>query len=141
MWKCGHLVRALVLMVLAAAHAHAEAIKLEITSREPIAGGYEVAWKAGADQYSVWTTDSAGNMLANPTGVVSGSSAALQSYEPSFHQDLNGDGTIGAASTTNPALLANAMASGFTAPAGQATAAAPPPPPDPEFLATPMTAK
>jgi len=52
---------------------------------EQIAGGYEIAWKMGADQYSVWTTDSGGNMLANPSGVVSGSSSVLQSYEPSFH--------------------------------------------------------
>jgi serralysin len=73
--------------------------------------------------------------------VVSGSSAALQSYEPSFHQDLNGDGTIGAASATNPALLANYMASAFTASAGQAAAVGPAPPsPDRELLATPMTA-
>jgi hypothetical protein len=31
-------------------------------------------------------------MTSNPTGVVSGSSYALQSLEPSFHQDLNNDG-------------------------------------------------
>src|SRR5262249_55805402 len=62
---------------------------------EAIDGGYEVAWKSGADQYSVWRTDSDGNMLSNPTGVVSGESYALQSMEPSFQQDLNGDGMIG----------------------------------------------
>src|SRR5258708_2285168 len=58
---------------------------------------YEVAWKlTGADQYTVWATDSSGNVLSNPTGgVVSGGSAALQSLEPSFHQDLNGDGVTG----------------------------------------------
>src|SRR5262249_15220048 len=38
---------------------------------ERIAGGYEVARKMGTDQYSVWTTDESGNMLANPSGVVS----------------------------------------------------------------------
>jgi serralysin len=60
---------------------------------EKTASGYEIAWKvAGADQYSVWNTDSSGNMTSNPTGVVSGSSYALQSLEPSFHQDLNNDG-------------------------------------------------
>jgi serralysin len=64
---------------------------------ERTAGGYEVAWKMGADQYSVWTADANGNMLTNPTGVVSGSSATLQALEPSFSQDLNGDGTIGVA--------------------------------------------
>src|SRR5216683_6366448 len=64
-------------------------------SAEQIAGGYEVAWKvAGADQYTVWNTDSSGNFLSN-IGVVSGGSYALQSREASFQQDLNGDGRIG----------------------------------------------
>ena len=35
--------------------------------------GYEVAWKvAGADQYTVWNTDSSGNYIANAIGAVSG---------------------------------------------------------------------
>jgi hypothetical protein len=55
-----------------------------------------VAWKvAGADQYSVWNTESDGNYIANAIGVVSGTSSTLESFETSFHQDLNGDGTIG----------------------------------------------
>ena len=63
---------------------------------EQTASGYEVAWKVpGADQYSVWVTDKNGNYLSNPLTSVSGTSAALQSIETSFHQDLNGDGTIG----------------------------------------------
>src|SRR5216683_1640867 len=62
---------------------------------EQTAGGYEVAWKVtGADQYTVWNTDSSGNFLSN-IGVVSGGSYALQSREASFQQDLNGDGRIG----------------------------------------------
>ena len=62
---------------------------------EKTATGYEVAWKvAGADQYTVWTTDNSGNYISN-IGVVSGSSTALESLESSFHQDLNGDGQIG----------------------------------------------
>ena len=57
---------------------------------EQTASGYEVAWKNGsADQYTVWNTDLFGNYLSN-FGLMSG--AALQSFEPSFHQDLNGDG-------------------------------------------------
>ncbi len=57
--------------------------------------GYEVAWKVtGADQYTVWNTDSNGNYVSN-IPVVSGTSAALESLEPSFQQDLNGDGVIG----------------------------------------------
>ena len=63
---------------------------------EQTASGYEVAWKLpGADQYSVWVTDNNGNYLSNTLTSVSGTSAALQSIETSFHQDLNGDGTIG----------------------------------------------
>ena len=55
-----------------------------------------MAWKiAGADQYSIWSTDSNGNFISNTIGTVSGTSTALESLETSFHQDLNGDGTIG----------------------------------------------
>src|SRR5262245_41591136 len=58
--------------------------------------GYEVAWKVtAADQYTVWKTDNSGNRLTNIIGTVSGTDCALQSLEPSFHQDLNGDGLIG----------------------------------------------
>ena len=50
----------------------------------------------GSDQYTVWNTDINGNFISNGTGgIVSGSSAALRSLEPSFQQDLNGDGVIG----------------------------------------------
>jgi hypothetical protein len=125
---------------------------------EQIAGGYEVAWKVpGADQYSVWTTDSSGNLLSNPTGVVSGSSWALQSLEPSFHQDLNGDGTIGPVTTVieasgstgeisngssgqvNLALLTNYLASTFVTPAGEGTGAVvAAQASDQEFLAKPI---
>ena len=63
---------------------------------EQTATGYEVAWKLpGADQYTVWATDGAGNYTSSLLGVVSGSNAALKSLEPSFQQDLNGDGLIG----------------------------------------------
>ena len=70
---------------------------------EQTASGYEVAWKLpGADQYSVWVTDNNGNYLSNTLTSVSGTSAALQSIETSFHQDLNGDGTIGGRSVVPP---------------------------------------
>ena len=63
---------------------------------EQTASGYEVAWKiTGADQYTVWNTDSSGNYISNIVGVVSGTSTALESLETTFHQDLNGDGMIG----------------------------------------------
>ena len=60
---------------------------------EQTASGYEVAWKVtGADQYAVWITDSNGNYLSSTFDIASGTSAALQSFETSFQQDLNGDG-------------------------------------------------
>jgi Ca2+-binding RTX toxin-like protein len=63
---------------------------------EQTTSGYDVAWKTPfADQYMVWGTDSSGNYISNLTGVVSGTSSALESLEPVFQQDLNGDGSIG----------------------------------------------
>ena len=60
------------------------------------ASGYDVAWKmAGANQYTVWVTNSNGNAISNLTGPVSGTSTALESLESTFNQDLNGDGVIG----------------------------------------------
>src|SRR5262249_47078521 len=68
---------------------------------EQTASGYEVAWKAtGTDQYSVWVTDSSGSYISNNGAgapAVAGTSSALEMLEPSFHQDLNGDGVIGLA--------------------------------------------
>jgi 20S proteasome alpha/beta subunit len=70
---------------------------------EQTATGYEVAWKvAGADQYTVWTTDSSGNYLSSAFVSASGTSAALESFETSFHQDLNGDGVIGSPTVVPP---------------------------------------
>jgi Tryptophan-rich Synechocystis species C-terminal domain len=106
---------------------------------EKTASGYEVAWQVpGTDQYAVWNTDSSGNYQSS-TGVVSGSSAALESAELSFHQDLNGDGVAGlhttvieaqgstggtgtgSSGTANLALLTNYLASTFVTPAGEGT--------------------
>jgi serralysin len=65
-------------------------------STEQTSTGYEVAWKvAGADQYTVWNTDSSGNFVSNNVGLLSGNSSTLESLETSFQQDLNGDGVIG----------------------------------------------
>jgi hypothetical protein len=59
------------------------------------ATGYDVAWEeAGANEFSIWSTDSNGNFLAFLTGAVSGSSTTLESYEPIFDQNLNGDGRL-----------------------------------------------
>ncbi|QDP23830.1 heparin lyase I family protein [Bradyrhizobium cosmicum] len=61
---------------------------------EQTSTGYLVAWQApGTDQFILWTTDSNGNYLSD-TGLVLGSSAALQRAENTLHQDLNGDGII-----------------------------------------------
>jgi len=59
--------------------------------------GYEVAWQqTGADAYWVWNTDSNGNdRPPHPFNGVSGSTPGLEALEPSFGQDLNGDGVIG----------------------------------------------
>ena len=79
---------------------------------EQTSTGYEVAFKlTGADSYIVWSTDSSGNYVSSGNGIMSGNSSALESLETSFHQDLNGDGTIGVASSqvnlTNQTSLAN----------------------------------
>ena len=80
---------------------------------EATSGGYEVAWKlAGADAYSVWSTDSNGNYLSNLIPVVSGSSPVLEALEPSFHQDLNGDGVIGVPASQ---VVSNSLAQAATA--------------------------
>ncbi|WP_084299137.1 M10 family metallopeptidase C-terminal domain-containing protein [Bradyrhizobium sp. WSM1743] len=71
---------------------------------EQTANGYQIAWKApGTSQFIIWYTDSSGN-YQNDTGVVSGTSGTLEQAESSFHQDLNGDGTIGPAAATATAI-------------------------------------
>src|SRR5262249_35797317 len=66
---------------------------------EQTATGYQVAWKVpGADQYSIWTTDSSGNFISS-TAVLSGTSSAFENAETSFQQDLNSDGIIGVPGT------------------------------------------
>jgi hypothetical protein len=78
---------------------------------EQTANGYQVVWKlAGADQYLGWNTDSSGNCLSSALDPTSGTSAALQSMEISFHQDLNGDGYNG--------LVLNGSSGGQTLTAG-----------------------
>ena len=60
------------------------------------ANGYEIAWQnTSTGQYTVWSTDSNGNYTGNLIGAVSGNSYALESLEPVFNQDLNGDGVTG----------------------------------------------
>ena len=63
---------------------------------EAITGGYEVAWKHGAaNQFTAWTTDSSGAWTSFLVNTATGTDPSLEGLEPSFQQDLNGDGTIG----------------------------------------------
>ena len=49
---------------------------------EQTATGYEIALKnAGTGQYTIWITDSSGNVTYDPIGVVSGNSAALETLK------------------------------------------------------------
>ena len=67
--------------------------------------GYEVAWEeAGADQYGVWDTDSSGNYVGSSWQRI-GTSFALESIEPSFNDDLNGDGIIGVPLPSNATVI------------------------------------
>jgi tryptophan-rich protein len=73
-------------------------------SAEKTSTGYLVAWKqAGADQYSIWTTDNTGNYISST--VKSGSSSAVISAETALHQDLNGDGVIAGAAAAPAAIV------------------------------------
>jgi hypothetical protein len=76
---------------------------------EQTPGGYDVAFRlAGADQYRIWFTDSSGNYVSN-TAIVSGTSYVLESLEATFHQDLNGDGTIGVVTTVIEAFESTSL--------------------------------
>jgi serralysin len=76
------------------------------------AAGYDIAWKmSGANEYTIWSTDSSGNYLSNLTPPVAGNSTTLENYETIFHQDLNGDGIIGVPSATASAAAQAAQAS------------------------------
>ena len=78
---------------------------------EAVPGGYRVAWKvAGSDQYVVWNTDQSGNYISAATPVVPGADVRLQEQEPTFGQDLNGDGRIGALTTIIEAEGATSLA-------------------------------
>ena len=59
---------------------------------EQTASGYEVAWKVPAPISIRSGTPTATAITLKYLDVVSGTSAALQSLETSFHQDLNGEG-------------------------------------------------
>jgi hypothetical protein len=73
---------------------------IALIGAERAGSGYDIAWQVpGTNQFTFWTTDSNGNYTSNITGLVSGSSIAVESLESIFGQDLNGDGTIGVTSS------------------------------------------
>ncbi|GAA0029509.1 M10 family metallopeptidase C-terminal domain-containing protein [Bradyrhizobium ottawaense] len=73
--------------------------------------GFEIAWQIpGTDQFTIWTTDSGGSFISN-TGTIAGNSTALRLTETVFHQDLNGDGTIGIPATTIETFGATSLVS------------------------------
>jgi hypothetical protein len=77
------------------------------------ASGYDVAWKnTTSGQYTVWTTNSNGNYTGNLTGAVSGTSTTLESLEPIFSHDLNGDGVIGIYVAPNATLKISSSLAG-----------------------------
>ena len=70
-----------------------------------------MAWKIpGADRCTVWTTDDSGHCLLSAFNVASGTSAALQSFEPSFQQGRDGSRYVG--------LVLNGSSGGQTLTAG-----------------------
>jgi Tryptophan-rich Synechocystis species C-terminal domain len=59
-------------------------------------GGYDVAWEIpGANTYSVWIVNSGGVYVSNAVMPTTATDPALEAIEPTFNQDLNGDGVIG----------------------------------------------
>jgi hypothetical protein len=70
---------------------------------EQTASGYDVALKMAADTYTVWATDGMGNYGSTIINPMSGTSAAFEALEPTFQQDLNGDGVIGVLTHLSPA--------------------------------------
>jgi hypothetical protein len=72
-------------------------------------GGYQVVWKnGGAAQFQVWTTDS-NAAFTGQTNIVGPESWYVQSLEASFQQDLNGDGQIGAVTSTIEAAASTSV--------------------------------
>ena len=64
---------------------------------EQVGSGYQVAWKFGSNVW-IWNVDSDGNYVSNAV-FAHGSQWTLQSAEPGFGQDLNGDGYVGPITT------------------------------------------
>jgi len=71
-------------------------IGVEAITTNGVITGYEIAWKdSGTGSTSSGTLTATATTATMSSPGVSGASAALQSIETSFHQDLNGDGVTG----------------------------------------------
>lgn len=75
-------------------------------------GGYEVIWsEVGKNEYAVWQFDATGNYVSAVVsgsasdGLLTGQDFALEQLEPSFVQDLNGDGRLSQAVSANVSNL------------------------------------
>jgi serralysin len=98
-----------------------------VAAEQVSGGGYDVAWKnASTGYFSIWSTDSNGNFVSTLTPEVPGTDSRLKAFEPVFHQDLNGDGAVGAAPV---AIVDGSFV--FNQNAGGSTLSAPLEPPDP----------
>ena len=63
---------------------------------EATSSGYDVAfYNASTGLFNIWSTDNNGNYITNLASGISGTSSTLENFETVFHQDLNGDGTMG----------------------------------------------
>ncbi|MHC2577082.1 serralysin [Bradyrhizobium diazoefficiens] len=103
-----------------------------VAAEQVSGGGYDVAWKNSSTGYfSIWSTDSNGNFVSTLTPEVPGSDSRLKALEPVFHQDLNGDGAVGAAPSANAGLGAAGDNFVFSLTAGVASLSTPSEPPDP----------
>src|SRR5262249_31774166 len=77
---------------------------------EQSGSGYVVAWRdATAGQYIVWKVASDGSYAGTVVAPVGSADFDLESIETTFHQDLNGDGRIGAATASVETAGATAL--------------------------------
>ncbi|WP_407118307.1 M10 family metallopeptidase C-terminal domain-containing protein [Bradyrhizobium sp. LMG 9283] len=71
---------------------------------EQMSGGYDVVWKnSSTGVFSFWSTDSNGNFTGYVAPDATGNTNTVMSMEPTFHQDLNGDGMIGTSTVVEAA--------------------------------------
>jgi hypothetical protein len=73
---------------------------IDVIAAVQTSSGYDVAFQmTGTNNFTFWTTDSAGNYTSNISGWVAGTSFTAESMEAVFGQDFNKDGTVGVTSS------------------------------------------